>query len=166
MLHDATSWLGKFIVPCTCLSAGPPPGHVCFPPSKLSRWASFLHVQGLLYNPTTTDMAAISLSDMPPSEILSPVERLRRRQRILEEEAAVTIHDVMHLSDRDFAAIIDYLPPDVVRRRLYADDLTGIRCLVRYRGGYWMGSFHHGQIQFNDCGTLSLGEGDFVLENL
>eukprot|EP01040_Poterioochromonas_malhamensis_P018843 gene18843-22093_t len=124
------------------------------------------HGWGVLYNPTTTDMATISLSNnMPPSEILSPVERLRRRQRVVEEEAAITINDVMHLSDRDFAAIIDDLPPDVVRRRLYADDLTGIRCLVRYRGGYWMGSFHHGQIQFNDCCTLSLGGDDFVLEN-
>lgn len=161
MLHDATSWLGKFIVPRW-------PSWPCpFSHTKLSRWASFVHVQGVLYNPTTTDMATISLSNnMPPSEILSPVERLRRRQRVVEEEAAITINDVMHLSDRDFAAIIDDLPPDVVRRRLYADDLTGIRCLVRYRGGYWMGSFHHGQIQFNDCCTLSLGGDDFVLENL
>lgn len=111
-------------------------------------------------------MSAISLSKMPPSEILSPVERLQRRQRILEEDAAATIDQVMHLSDRDFAAIIDLLPPDVVRRRLSADDLMGIRCLLRYRGGYWMGSFHHGQVQLNAYCTLSLGEDEFTLENL
>lgn len=102
---------------------------------------------------------------MPPDEILSPVERLQRRHRLWEEEAAVTLHDVMHMSDRDFAAIIDHLPEAMVRQRLYADDLTGIRCLLRYRGGYWMGSFHHGHVQFNDGSTLSLGD-DYVLDDV